>query len=95
MEERSFVPCEELKFGRISFKGFNPEVEVGSSPLPRPSSSLSSLKTARCLQGLQDILVSMFLSETLFIPETDAADEPKGGRGGGRAGEPDARGRHR
>ncbi|XP_056271980.1 M-phase phosphoprotein 6 [Pseudoliparis swirei] len=27
VEERSFVPCEELKFGRISFKGFNPEVE--------------------------------------------------------------------
>ncbi|XP_034390850.1 M-phase phosphoprotein 6 [Cyclopterus lumpus] len=27
IEEKSFVPCEELKFGRISFKGFNPEVE--------------------------------------------------------------------
>ena len=29
IEERSFVPCEELRYGRISFKGFNPEVEVG------------------------------------------------------------------
>lgn len=27
VEEQSFVPCEELRFGRISFKGFNPEVE--------------------------------------------------------------------
>ncbi|KAM6973332.1 M-phase phosphoprotein 6 [Aplochiton taeniatus] len=27
IEERSFVPCEELKYGRMSFKGFNPEVE--------------------------------------------------------------------
>ncbi|CAL8357892.1 unnamed protein product [Lota lota] len=27
IEERSFVPCEDLKYGRISFKGFNPEVE--------------------------------------------------------------------
>ncbi|XP_020509247.1 M-phase phosphoprotein 6 [Labrus bergylta] len=27
IEEKSFVPCEELKYGRISFKGFNPEVE--------------------------------------------------------------------
>nr|XP_046250098.1 M-phase phosphoprotein 6 [Scatophagus argus] len=27
IEEKSFVPCEDLKFGRISFKGFNPEVE--------------------------------------------------------------------
>ncbi|XP_054476511.1 M-phase phosphoprotein 6 [Anoplopoma fimbria] len=27
LEEKSFVPCEELRFGRISFKGFNPEVE--------------------------------------------------------------------
>ncbi|KAM9376444.1 M-phase phosphoprotein 6 [Pholidichthys leucotaenia] len=26
-EERSFVPCEDLKYGRMSFKGFNPEVE--------------------------------------------------------------------
>ncbi|KAL2094050.1 hypothetical protein ACEWY4_011362 [Coilia grayii] len=25
--ERSFVSCEDLMFGRISFKGFNPEVE--------------------------------------------------------------------
>ncbi len=30
IEEKSFVPCEELKYGRISFKGFNPEVEVCS-----------------------------------------------------------------
>lgn len=29
IEEKSFVPCEDLKYGRISFKGFNPEVEVG------------------------------------------------------------------
>ena len=28
IEEKSFVPCEDLKYGRISFKGFNPEVEV-------------------------------------------------------------------
>ncbi|XP_036961916.1 M-phase phosphoprotein 6 [Acanthopagrus latus] len=27
IEEKSFVPCEDLKYGRISFKGFNPEVE--------------------------------------------------------------------
>ncbi|XP_041794457.1 M-phase phosphoprotein 6 [Chelmon rostratus] len=27
VEEKSFVPCEDLKYGRISFKGFNPEVE--------------------------------------------------------------------
>ncbi|XP_061078376.1 M-phase phosphoprotein 6 [Conger conger] len=27
IEERSFVPCEELVYGRMSFKGFNPEVE--------------------------------------------------------------------
>ncbi|KAM6927144.1 M-phase phosphoprotein 6 [Lycodopsis pacificus] len=27
IEEKSFVPCEELKYGRFSFKGFNPEVE--------------------------------------------------------------------
>ncbi|RVE71396.1 hypothetical protein OJAV_G00051420 [Oryzias javanicus] len=27
VEEESFVPCEDLQFGRISFKGFNPEVE--------------------------------------------------------------------
>ncbi|XP_056243090.1 M-phase phosphoprotein 6 [Seriola aureovittata] len=27
IEERSFVPCEDLNYGRMSFKGFNPEVE--------------------------------------------------------------------
>ncbi|KAG7274789.1 hypothetical protein CRUP_015776, partial [Coryphaenoides rupestris] len=27
IEERSFVTCEDLKYGRMSFKGFNPEVE--------------------------------------------------------------------
>ncbi|XP_075884838.1 M-phase phosphoprotein 6 [Nelusetta ayraudi] len=27
MEEKSFVPCEDLRYGRFSFKGFNPEVE--------------------------------------------------------------------
>ncbi|XP_028285730.1 M-phase phosphoprotein 6 [Parambassis ranga] len=27
IEEKSFVPCEDLKYGRLSFKGFNPEVE--------------------------------------------------------------------
>ncbi|XP_029952154.1 M-phase phosphoprotein 6 isoform X2 [Salarias fasciatus] len=27
VEEQSFVPCEELRFGRMSFRGFNPEVE--------------------------------------------------------------------
>ncbi|XP_033012721.1 M-phase phosphoprotein 6 isoform X2 [Lacerta agilis] len=27
IEERSFVPCEDLLYGRMSFKGFNPEVE--------------------------------------------------------------------
>lgn len=27
VEEKSFVPCEDLKFGRISFKGFNPDIE--------------------------------------------------------------------
>ncbi|KAG5839192.1 M-phase phosphoprotein 6 [Anguilla rostrata] len=27
IEERSFVPCEDLVYGRMSFKGFNPEVE--------------------------------------------------------------------
>lgn len=28
IEERSFGPCEDLKYGRMSFKGFNTEVEV-------------------------------------------------------------------
>ncbi|XP_053283563.1 M-phase phosphoprotein 6 isoform X2 [Pleuronectes platessa] len=27
IEEKSFVPCEDLKFGRMSFRGFNPDVE--------------------------------------------------------------------
>ncbi|XP_024120028.1 M-phase phosphoprotein 6 [Oryzias melastigma] len=27
VEEESFVPCEDLQFGRISFRGFNPAVE--------------------------------------------------------------------
>ncbi|AWP09039.1 putative M-phase phosphoprotein 6 [Scophthalmus maximus] len=27
VEEKSFVPCEDLRFGRMSFRGFNPEVE--------------------------------------------------------------------
>ncbi|KAJ7311867.1 hypothetical protein JRQ81_006182 [Phrynocephalus forsythii] len=27
IEERSFGPCEDLLYGRMSFKGFNPEVE--------------------------------------------------------------------
>ncbi|XP_063294512.1 M-phase phosphoprotein 6 [Pelobates fuscus] len=27
IEERSFRPCEDFLFGRMSFKGFNPEVE--------------------------------------------------------------------
>ncbi|XP_028829843.1 M-phase phosphoprotein 6 [Denticeps clupeoides] len=27
IEEKSFVPCEDLVYGRMSFKGFNPEVE--------------------------------------------------------------------
>uniref|UniRef100_A0A4W3IZD5 M-phase phosphoprotein 6 n=1 Tax=Callorhinchus milii TaxID=7868 RepID=A0A4W3IZD5_CALMI len=27
IEEKSFVPCENLLFGRMSFKGFNPEIE--------------------------------------------------------------------
>lgn len=27
IEEKSLVPCEDLFFGRMSFKGFNPEVE--------------------------------------------------------------------
>ncbi|KAF6737020.1 M-phase phosphoprotein 6 [Oryzias melastigma] len=30
VEEESFVPCEDLQFGRISFRGFNPAVEVRS-----------------------------------------------------------------
>uniref|UniRef100_A0A8D0FH85 M-phase phosphoprotein 6 n=1 Tax=Strix occidentalis caurina TaxID=311401 RepID=A0A8D0FH85_STROC len=28
IEERSFMPCEDLLYGRMSFKGFNPEIEV-------------------------------------------------------------------
>lgn len=28
VEERSYVPCEDLVYGRMSFKGFNSEVEV-------------------------------------------------------------------
>ncbi|NXK33694.1 MPH6 phase, partial [Piprites chloris] len=27
IEERSFVRCEDLVYGRMSFKGFNPEIE--------------------------------------------------------------------
>ncbi|KFP80936.1 M-phase phosphoprotein 6, partial [Apaloderma vittatum] len=27
IEERSFMQCEDLLYGRMSFKGFNPEVE--------------------------------------------------------------------
>lgn len=27
VEEKSIVPCEDLRYGRVSFKGFNPEVE--------------------------------------------------------------------
>ncbi|KAK5866723.1 hypothetical protein PBY51_011276 [Eleginops maclovinus] len=27
LEERSLVSCEDLKYGRFSFQGFNPEVE--------------------------------------------------------------------
>ncbi|XP_072291306.1 M-phase phosphoprotein 6 [Eucyclogobius newberryi] len=27
MEEKSIVPCEDLRYGRVSFMGFNPEVE--------------------------------------------------------------------
>uniref|UniRef100_A0A672QEA3 M-phase phosphoprotein 6-like n=2 Tax=Sinocyclocheilus grahami TaxID=75366 RepID=A0A672QEA3_SINGR len=27
IEERSYAPCEDLVFGRMSFRGFNPEVE--------------------------------------------------------------------
>ncbi|XP_005795876.1 M-phase phosphoprotein 6 [Xiphophorus maculatus] len=27
IEEKSLVPCEDLLYGRLSFKGFNPEVE--------------------------------------------------------------------
>ncbi|XP_069028893.1 M-phase phosphoprotein 6 isoform X1 [Embiotoca jacksoni] len=27
IEEKSFVLCEDLKYGRMSFRGFNPEVE--------------------------------------------------------------------
>ncbi|XP_043937184.1 M-phase phosphoprotein 6 [Protopterus annectens] len=27
IEEKSFVPCEDLVYGRMSFNGFNPEVE--------------------------------------------------------------------
>ncbi|XP_069580595.1 M-phase phosphoprotein 6 isoform X2 [Brachyistius frenatus] len=27
IEEKSFVSCEDLKYGRMSFRGFNPEVE--------------------------------------------------------------------
>ncbi|MBN3309896.1 MPH6 phase, partial [Amia calva] len=27
IEERSFVPCEDLLYGRMSFRGFNPEIE--------------------------------------------------------------------
>ncbi|CAH2324044.1 M-phase phospho 6 [Pelobates cultripes] len=28
IEERSFLPCEDFLFGRMSFKGFNPEIEL-------------------------------------------------------------------
>nr|XP_009681210.1 PREDICTED: M-phase phosphoprotein 6 isoform X2 [Struthio camelus australis] len=27
IEESSFMPCEDLLYGRMSFKGFNPEIE--------------------------------------------------------------------
>ncbi|KAL7868021.1 hypothetical protein SRHO_G00094050 [Serrasalmus rhombeus] len=27
VEERSYIPCEDLVYGRMSFKGFNPDVE--------------------------------------------------------------------
>ncbi|CAI5668420.1 unnamed protein product [Oreochromis niloticus] len=35
IEERSFVPCEDLKYGRLSFRGFNPEVELMALMNPR------------------------------------------------------------
>ena len=28
IEEQSFLLCEDLLYGRMSFRGFNPEVEV-------------------------------------------------------------------
>ncbi|KAM9854483.1 M-phase phosphoprotein 6 isoform 2-T2 [Aulostomus maculatus] len=51
LEERSFVPCEDLTYGRMSVKGFNPEVELmvlmnrGSEALKRDEDDVSCMQT--------------------------------------------------
>nr|XP_028595970.1 M-phase phosphoprotein 6 isoform X1 [Podarcis muralis] len=49
IEERSFVPCEDLLYGRMSFKGFNPEVEVLSRALLYPFRVCCSIMVERKL----------------------------------------------
>uniref|UniRef100_H2L3G8 M-phase phosphoprotein 6 n=1 Tax=Oryzias latipes TaxID=8090 RepID=H2L3G8_ORYLA len=49
VEEESFTPCEDLQFGRISFRGFNPEVEKLMTLL-NPKDEDEEEKDVSCMQ---------------------------------------------
>ncbi|XP_008309437.1 M-phase phosphoprotein 6 [Cynoglossus semilaevis] len=55
MEEKSFGPCEELVFGRISFRGFNPEVEKLMELLnPKQKTETEEVETGRMQTDVTD-----------------------------------------
>lgn len=103
MEEKSFVPCEDLRYGRFSFKGFNPEVEVSSRGFIQFVFLFLRGHNKFCVSQRWFFFFSWILSPQFcfcFVfshyPETDGSDESKRGEGGGACGgdRPDANGRH-
>lgn len=96
IEEKSYVPFEDLIYGRMSFQGFNPEVEVCVHFLScdRYVTTLVDQMCSRIAVKDHGCSFKGCLAFVLLPPETDDADESeeqRRGRGGERS---DADGRH-
>ncbi|XP_063754156.1 M-phase phosphoprotein 6 isoform X2 [Eleginops maclovinus] len=50
LEERSLVSCEDLKYGRFSFQGFNPEVELMVMMNPKEEEEDKQEEEVSCMQ---------------------------------------------
>lgn len=73
IEEKSFVPCENLKYGRVSFRGFNPEVEVCFC-----LSYVSSLWFYLCLLFAQHLETGQTKMTASGFQEPDSGPEESG-----------------
>lgn len=93
IEEKSYVPFEDLIYGRMSFQGFNPEVEVCVHFLSRDREFFWMWSGIAGKDHGCSFKVSLVF--VLFPPETDDADEPEEQRRGREGDRSDADGRHR